>query len=135
MTMLRFSVPVPTSSKNSRVLTRTRSGGVKSLPNRKAVRAKWLIAGAARQALLSIEEDWPKIGTAFGPDDDIAVRIEHEVEADLIHVEVESIGPKPKGKTGRGRDVDNFASTVLDALNGVAYGDDRQVALLQVKRV
>ena len=127
MNKLRFTVPVPSSSKNSRILTRTKSGKMKSLPNRRAERSKAEIRAAAIQAMGGI---FPVIET----DDDIEVHIIHHVPTDTVTVEVISLRPKPKGKTGRGRDLDNLASTVLDALSGLAYGDDRQVALLHVER-
>jgi len=31
-------------------------------------------------------------------------------------------------------DVDNFGKTILDALNGIAYRDDKQIAHLEIKR-
>lgn len=32
-------------------------------------------------------------------------------------------------------DVDNIAKCVLDALNGIAYGDDKQIAELHIKKI
>jgi len=110
---------------------RTKAGGIKSLPGKRALRSAEEIRGAAYEALAAQRSF---SGSYFG-DDNIAVSIEHNVAADTVTVEVWSVGPKPKGKTGRGRDVDNFASTILDALNGLAYDDDRGVSSLQVKRV
>ena len=137
MKKLKFTVPVPSSSKNNRQLCRTQKGGITSLPSRSARRSKAEIQSAAREAVATLLYNHGTDGyesTAFGPNDDIAVDITHDVKADTVTVEVWSTGPKPKGKTGRGRDIDNFASTILDALNGLAYGDDRQVSWLQVKR-
>ncbi len=41
-------------------------------------------------------------------------------------------------KKGKGRklsgDIDNYAKAVLDALNGVAYDDDKQIVLLMLEK-
>lgn len=37
-----------------------------------------------------------------------------------------------KGRTG---DLDNYQKTILDALNGVAWDDDRQVEAIQARKV
>ncbi len=91
------------------------------------------IKGAAIQAVFELGE----LGqgeSLFGDDDDIAVSIEHNVQDNMVTVEVWVDGPKPEGKTGRGRDIDNLPSAILDAIQGVAFGNDRQVSWLQVKR-
>jgi hypothetical protein len=134
MKRLHFTVPVPSSTKNSRILTRTKSGGIRSLPSHRSRRTTQNVRAAALQALLELEAPGG-MEALFGPDDSIGVKIVHEVATGLVHVEVWSEGPKPAGKTGRGRDIDNMATAILDAIQGVAFGNDRQVSWLQVKRV
>ena len=60
----------------------------------------------------------------------IAVKL--ELHDDHFNIEiiptVEYVGKKLKG------DIDNYSKTVLDALNGVAWVDDRQITHLNVKK-
>ena len=55
-----------------------------------------------------------------------------------IKVEVSFYLKRPKGRVPeipqKRPDVDNLAKTVLDALNGVAYEDDKQVFWLESKK-
>jgi len=51
-------------------------------------------------------------------------------------VDVWSLGPVEKRlPSGRRRDVTNLPAIILDALQGVAYHDDKQVQFLAVWRV
>jgi hypothetical protein len=131
---LRFTVPLDacSPSKNSRQLTHTQSGRLRSHPSTKAQTGRQQIKGMAWNARTG--RPGGRSAEPLFPDEDIAVNITHHVFEDSVEVEVCTCGPQPKGKTGRGRDLDNLASTILDALNGIAYDDDRQVAWLQVKR-
>ena len=137
---LRFTVPGPTASKNSRDLVVLPGGRPRSFPNKRAKQAVRTIRAAAVQEINALRRLVPELehmDTLLGPDDEVSVTIWHDVRAKTITVEVEAIGPKPKkpNPNGRGRDIDNYASTVMDALNGIAYGDDRQVGLLEVRRI
>ena len=105
---------------------------MKSLPSKRAAASLVAVRAAAIEALTELRES--VIEPMFG-DDDIRVVIRHMVEDDSVVVEVSSDGPKPKGKNGRSRDLDNMASTILDALQGLAYVDDRAVVSLQVERI
>lgn len=126
---LKFRVPlVPTSSKNSRQLAVTKRGRPVSLPSTKARRHKQVVKGSAVQAML-------EAGLVSFGDDEVGVRVRHLVTEKQIEVEIWRIGPKPATPNGRGRDIDNLASTVLDAMNRTIYDDDRCVGLLQVERV
>jgi len=51
-----------------------------------------------------------------------------------VIVEVWSLGPKPKGKTGRKRDLQNLQEGILDGLQGLAFKDDNQVVMLHMHR-
>lgn len=136
--MLQFTIPVPPSSKNSRKLRRSGakcpackqpSGPVIMYRPSEVLEATAEIQAAAREAMLNCGYSKPLF-----PDDDVAVQMEHEVLQDVVHVTVSCLGPRPKGRTGRKRDVVNVPELVLDALQGLAYANDNQVADLSVRR-
>ena len=140
MDMLVFTIPVPASSKNSRILVRGKSGRPMSLPSKAARKSAEEIKAAAIRALdegvtngkLTIRDDALSL---FG-DDDVGVSIDHHVEDDTVTVRVWSLGERPKVKrTGRRRDLQNLQDGVLDHLQGIAFDDDRQVTMLHMKRV
>lgn len=137
MGVLKFSIPIEagSSSKNSRQLVHTEGGGIRSLPGKKARAGKPVIQGAALAALSDLigHETGPQ--GFFGPDDDVAIKITRHVESGKVDVEVWSCAPKPEGRNGRGQDIDNLASTILDALQGIAFKNDAQVAWLQTERI
>ena len=133
MKILKFTLPGPPSaSKNSRKLYVTKAGKPMSQPSDRAVASKAAIQAAAYQKLAQAGVTPGE--TMFGPDDDIGVEMTYSAETNEFTVEVISLGPVRKGKNGRGRDIDNMASTVLDALQGIAYKNDSQVGMLQVER-
>ena len=135
MKILKFTVPAPSSSKNSRQLFVNAKGKPGSLPSKRAKASKRQIQAAALTAIDQLEGELSR-SSLFGADDDIRVDMEFNAETQEFEVSVMRYGPKPKrGNTGRGRDLDNMTSTVLDALQGVVYADDKQVAYLQVDRV
>ena len=67
-------------------------------------------------------------------DDEVCVRMVHDVASDVLHVRVYNMGPRSRGRTGRKRDVVNMPELVLDALQGIAFTNDRQVGWLTVAR-
>ena len=71
-----------------------------------------------------IAEQWREDEPILGP---IGVRL--KLTDDAIHIYIWEV-VKPESKM-RG-DIDNLAKTVLDALNGRAWGDDRQIKQLEV---
>ena len=129
---LTFTIPVPASTKNSRRLIR-RGRRVTSLPSKRAEVSMKQIRAAAIEALEQWQEYAAPGETLFG-DDDIGVVIRHRVPDDTVVVEVWSLGPRPKGKTGRKRDLQNLQEGILDCLQGLAYKDDNQVAMLHMHR-
>lgn len=57
----------------------------------------------------------------------VAVQITIDEGADLTAIEIYDRGPKPtRGPAHTRRDVHNCADVVMDALQGIAYDDDRQ---------
>lgn len=73
-------------------------------------------------------------GTPFGTNE-VAVTITRHVADECVTVEIEDLGPPPKGRTGRDRDTQNLADTICDALNGIAWEDDRQVRTITIRRM
>jgi len=127
---LTFTIPVPASTKNSRRLIR-RGRRVMSLPSKKALMSMRQIKAAAMEALKDYEV--PPGETLFG-DNDIGVVVKHDVPGDTALVEVWSLGPRPKGKSGRKRDLQNLQEGILDGLQGLAYKDDNQIVMLHMTR-
>lgn len=131
---LTFKIPfVPSSTKNSRRLFRRGEKAIGSLPSKRAEKQKPVIQGLVRRALAALDE--PEGRRSMFGDDEVVVRIDHYVDRGYVQVEVESIGPKPNGRSGRGQDLDNTASAIMDAMNELAYDDDRGVSKLHVERV
>ena len=88
-----------------------------------------------KAAALEAAEDHERApdGTLFG-DQDIGVIIKHRVPDDTVLVEVWAMGDRPKGKTGRKRDLQNLQEGILDGLQSIAYANDNQVVMLQMTR-
>ena len=128
--MFVFKIPVPASPKNSRIIVRGR-GRPTSLPSKAARKSVEQIRAAAFRAL----DSYPELDGALFADHDVGVEITHHVEDDTCTVKVWSLGPRPKGKTGRKRDLQNLQEGILDTLQGIAFNHDNQVCLLQMKRV
>lgn len=102
-----------------------------SVPSDQAVADKamlrFLAARACAAAGLPANE-------AFGADD-CEVRVTWHSFSGRCEVEVSSMGPPPKGKTGRTRDLQNLIEALCDALNDVVWRDDRQVARVVMEMV
>ena len=132
---VEFEIPVPVSSKNSRILTRDGSGRPRSFPSRAARRSMEQIRSAAHQAVDKARKsgDFKDDGPLFG-DDEVAVEVTHVVPTDKVTVKLRSLGPRIKGKSGRRRDIQNCPEGVLDALEGIIYKNDNQVGALLVRR-
>jgi len=60
------------------------------------------------------------------------VNIEVDVAVDKICVEITKVDHKPKGMRG---DLDNYVKAIMDALNGEAFEDDRQVVEITARKV
>lgn len=140
---LTFRIPfVPVSKKNNtrRITVR---GRPMIAPSRQVVNQQRTIKALAFQAigadavqaaqtlfLGALRSDAP---TCFGRNE-VAVTITRHVADECVTVEIEDLGPPPKGRTGRDRDTQNLADTICDALNGIAWDDDRQVQTITIRR-
>lgn len=69
----------------------------------------------------------------FG-DHEVGVELTWHVPTDRVLVTARDLGPRPKGRTGRRRDVTNLPELLLDAAQGLLYANDNQVAELTVRR-
>lgn len=117
---------VPPALKNDNAIARRKDGTPFIAHNPKQKKAKKRINEIARALL-------PE-GLMF-EDDELFVTIDWIVALDEVRVSVKSLGPRPKGRTGRQKDVQNIPAIILDALEGVVYRNDNQVKCLVVRRV
>lgn len=101
---------------------------MRSFPSKQAVASAKLVRAAAAQAMAETQHP------GFG-DDNVGVAFQHDVREEQLRVWIWSLGPRPAGKTGRKRDLQNLQEVVLDAAQGVVFDDDNQVDWLLMQRV
>lgn len=111
LTFTVFGLPVPWA--------RARTSGRRFFTDERTASAKRKVALAAKAA------------GAVPFDGPVTVALTFDYDADETRVE---ITPRPDGKATR-PDVDNLCKLVMDALNGVAWVDDGQVATLWAHKV
>ena len=63
---------------------------------------------------------------------DTLLRVGLKFSANEIHLTITPIDATPSKLRG---DIDNYAKSVLDALNGIAYADDKQVTILELEKL
>jgi Holliday junction resolvase RusA-like endonuclease len=86
---------------------------------------------ATRKAEAAIIAAYKDSSAPRGLEGPLAVTIRFANEG--FHISFEPIAPHVNRKL-RG-DIDNYAKTVLDSLNGVAYEDDSQIGSLQLVKL
>lgn len=129
-----FRTPPPDSKKNSREILRFgatcprchQKPYVKQRPSRIA------LAQEERLREYLTHELWGDV-PRFA-DHDVGVVIAHHARSDLLEVSVEDLGPRPKGFTGRKRDLANLLEVLLDAMQGPLYANDNQVTEIEMRR-
>lgn len=135
-----FTIPfVPAALKNRPRLGRIRRRGrlvANIRPSKEAEIDKRELRALLRREIGGAGIREPMLG-----DRDVAVSIVHRVREGLVDVTVEDRGPRPKGFTGRKRDLHNIAELVLDAMQedrrrmyGGLYRNDNQVVELTMRR-
>lgn len=135
---LHFTIPTPPSSKNTQQLRVIYGRNGKPVPTRyrpkEVMVATEQIQEAACEALRLQAPTCYRARTPLLSDEDAQVEMVHNVQNESVDVVVRGIGARPKGRTGRRRDVVNLPELVLDAMQGIAFGNDNQVADLRVWR-
>lgn len=108
---------IPRSAKNSRRIVHVR-GRVRSFVSREAQSDEHAIRAAVRDAVG--RESWA--GSNY-----VSVAITIDESTGATRIVIRDLGPQPKrGKRDTRRDVHGTIETVMDALTGCAYVDDRQ---------
>ena len=69
------------------------------------------------------------------PDDEVSIEVVRDVARGECTITFSSLGPRPKGRTGRDRDTQNLLDSVCDAAQGIVYANDNQIADARVRRV
>ena len=115
---------IPNSSKNRKRIVRNRKTGKPFLVTESKV----------LREMKEIGERAAHAGAPYFEDDELAIDVKLDYKRKRTRIEIVSLGPRPKGRTGRGKDGDNVLSTILDALNGVVYRDDSQFRRLRIER-
>ena len=134
--MIEFTIPVPPSLKNGKVLGRQFGSTKVTMRVSSAVRESMrLVQHEAREAMLfsGVDEcgEWKE--PLFG-DDDIGVDMVYHARRGELTVRVWSEGSRPPKFSGRKRDLQNLQDGVLDALQGLLYANDNQVTKLTMQR-
>lgn len=79
-----------------------------------------------------------KAGALAGPtfpDQDVELRIVYHARTGTVDVDCEPIRPRPKGFSGRRRDLHGMIETIADALQNAVYTNDNQVARVVIERL
>lgn len=127
LTALEFDLPSPPVNKKNRHMIHRRGSRRWIGPTPEARESENSIAMRADYARRTQ-------GLPVLDDEDVRVEIRHHVPSDTLTVRVEPVGPRPKGKTGRKRDLIGMAETILDAMQGGVYRNDNQVVELVLRR-
>ena len=123
---ISITVPIPASKKNRRRIVTTR-GKIRSIPSEQAVTSEKQIREAWIEKVGKLQPQWG--------DEEIALVVIYDVASATVEIQVGPCGEKPKGVTGRRRDVQGFLETICDALEGLAYKNDNQVSMVVMRRV
>lgn len=122
---ISFTVPLiaPSKKNRQRIRKRGRYGARFVAADEQVETAEMVIALAA---LAAVEDKHLVRDRSLFGDHEVAATITIDEVGKQMLVEVEDLGPKPKGRTNRRRDVHNVADAVMDALQGIVFDDDRQ---------
>ncbi|MEO0479615.1 MAG: RusA family crossover junction endodeoxyribonuclease [Planctomycetota bacterium] len=126
MKKLRFRTPVPVCKKNN-----MRSGFGRPRKSEKVRHSEQDIQAAAIEAR-------GRMGKPLIVDHDVSMLIEHDVATDEVDITISDVGPAQcvpgTSKTGRKRDIQNLVDVICDALEGIGYTNDNQIAEILIKR-
>jgi len=120
--VIEFRVPrcVASSKNRRRTFYNRKAGRVVSLPSEQATLDIALLKQLAREAMAG--------KLPFGENDLLRLEVEHECVSDTLVVRVKRIGEiVGNGVRYTRRDCHGMIETIADALQGVAYDDDRMI--------
>lgn len=121
---VEFRLPTPDCKKNNMQVIRI--GGFSRLKPKKHIVQQ---EEAIKLHLMSVLPVYPHFA-----DRDVAVHIIHYARSDELEVCVIDRGPRPKGFTGRRRDLHNTTDVLMDAMQGAVFANDNQVVELRMVR-
>lgn len=122
------------SKKNGKVIRISRSGRILGLMENAKVRA--VENRLIEQLYLSAAQENRYQGRdAVFPDESLELTVVIDKDLDTTHVTIQKIADKPKGKTGRRRDIQNEIIVVCDALERAKIvNNDNQFARINIIR-
>jgi len=122
---IEFSLPAPDSKKNRGAVIKI-AGHYSITPNPVAKEQQRRL----RDHLFLALGAHPHFG-----DHDVRVEVDYVPREDEVLVRVSDIRERPRGFTGRKRDLANLLEVILDAMQGPVYHDDNQVAEIAMQRI
>lgn len=122
---IRFTVAAPDSKKNRGQIVRF-DNRVSYRPNPVALEQEQAIRDYLE---LRLGSERPHFDNH-----DVRVSVDYLPRSDELDVLVEDVRPKPKGFTGRKRDLANLIEVLLDAMQGPVFANDNQVAEIWMAR-
>lgn len=126
---IEFRLPAPDSKKNRGAVIKVK-GHYSIMPNPVAKKQERALRDHLFLELsLGLGTD-PHFG-----DHDVRVEVDYVPREDEVLVRVSDIQPRPKGFTGRKRDLANLLEVILDAMQGPVYHNDNQVAEIAMQRI
>lgn len=138
----RFRMPVPAAKKNRQQVFRFgkkckacgKRVGLRIMPSKEAREVEDKIRFHVKRVLR--ERGYDDSGQApFFGDHDVRCEIDYRARDGKIEVTFSDAGPRPKGFTGRKRDLANIPEALLDALQRVLYVNDNQISELHLRRI
>lgn len=128
MSAIRFQSNRPASKKNRRRWLR-RGTRTYLVPSTEAVADEASIHAIARRAAAAAKHPIPAY-----PDEEMELRVVYHARSDTIDVTCTPIGPKPKGFSGRARDLHGMLETLADALQKAIMANDNQIGRIVMER-
>lgn len=121
-----FTCEAPASKKNRGSIIKV-NGRPMILPNKQALRDEAEIRGL-------LHDRYGGTAPRFA-DHDVEVEVVFEPRFNRAHVTVKAVRQRPKGFTGRRRDLSNILEALCDALQGPLLTNDSQVSKITIERV
>jgi hypothetical protein len=71
----------------------------------------------------------------FFPDEDLSATMIVDPRRGRMAIKIEAIGERPRKFTGRKRDLHGHIDVPMDALQGIVFANDNQIAELYIRRI